>query len=342
MSANRRPTSRDVAALAGVSVATVSYVVNDRADRRVGSETRERVLAAALELGYAPNSSARGLKRRMTERVCLVVSSIGVPALDQLSRDLHAAADAAGLGVITMVVNSKERAYQAFDLLQQQIADAAVISVSAAYLDEERLAALARSGLPMVVMHNSVRPHGFDVVRTPERAACGEAFDHLFGSGRRRVAFIGHRGDFGDPPRSGRLAAYLDARERFEMSPDDRLIVPGADSRTGGYHATQELLALTDPPDAIFAASDRAAISAIWAVRDAGRRVPDDVAVVGVGNLDDGLITQPALSTVGPPHLDYGDVVRLVFDRMSKPERPDATSVTEYVLPWSFIRRGST
>lgn len=336
MSRVSRPTSRDVAELAGVSVATVSYVVNGRDERRVSAETRQRVLEAARRLGYAPNTSARGLRQRRTERVCLVISSIGVPVHDQLSRDVHAAADAAGYGVITMVVDSGSRARKTIDLLRQRIADGAVLAVGAEYLDAAELRTLA-PGLPLVVVENSVAPQGFDVVRTPEREACGKAFDLLFGSGRRRVGYIGHRGEVAAGT-SLRLDAYLDALERYGISRDDRLIVPGADARVTGYQAATELLDLPEPPDAIFAASDRAAISALWAVRDSGRTVPGDVAVIGVGNIEEGLITRPPLTTVGQPRLDYSEVARLLFDRIHAKQPPRHR---ELVLPWELIVRGS-
>lgn len=324
--------------MAGVSVATVSYVVNGR-HNRVSAETRDRVLEAARELGYAPNTSARGLRQRRTERVCLVVSEIGVPTFDQLTRDLHAAADAAGYGVITMVVDSPLRARKTLELLRQRIADGAIVAAPAEYIDDRELAELARAGLPLVAMGNSFAATGFDVVRTPEHSTCGEAFDHLFRTGRRRVAFLGRRSEVEAPQPSERLAAYLDALERHGIERDDELIVVGADDRVGGYRATTGLLELAEPPDAIFAATDRAAISAIWAVRDSGREVPGDVAVIGVGNLEEGLITKPALSTVGQPRLDFTKVADLLFERLRTTE-PELRG-REHVLPWTFIQRDS-
>ena len=354
MPASPQPTSRDVARLAGVSVATVSFVMNGRDDRRVGTQTRERVLAAARELSYAPNQSARSLRRRRTERVALVVGSIGVPVYDQLARDLHAAADEAGYGVITIVVDSTARAGKAVELLHQRIADGAVIAASVPHLQEETLAGLARSGLPLVVMSNHAAPDGFDVVRAPEAAPCSEALDHLFATGRRRVAFVGHEHEAGETSAtstatpsgrtpggalSERRQAYVEALQRHGVGPADQIVVAGADSRVAGYHAVARLLAADRRPDAIFAASDRAAISAIGAVRDAGLRVPDDVAVLGVGNLPEGLITRPTLSTVGPAAQDYTDITRLLFERVLTEE---TLSGRELTTPWSFIRRGST
>jgi DNA-binding LacI/PurR family transcriptional regulator len=328
-----RPTTREVAALAEVSVATVSYVLNGK-EGRVAEETRLRVLAAAQELGYVRSSAARSLRLRRTERVCLVVGSVGVPAYDQLARDLSEVADEAGYGVMTIVVDSPERAAKAVDLLRQHVADGAVIAPSVPYLTDGQLRALA--GLPLVVMSNAVAPDGFDVVRTTEGPACAEALDHLARTGRRRVAFLGQRHDLSEPLPTERYAAYLDARERHGFAPG--LVVAGADDRVAAYRAVEGLLALAERPDAIFAASDRAAISAIMALRDAGVSIPDEVAVVGVGNLEEGLITRPRLTTIGPPAMDFHDAARLLFDRVLADSPPTGRVLT---TDWRFIRRGS-
>ncbi|WP_420000168.1 LacI family DNA-binding transcriptional regulator [Streptomyces boninensis] len=334
-----RPTARDVAELAGVSVATVSHVVNGRGGR-FGDATRDRVLAAVSELGYAPNSSARGLRRQRTDQVALLVGSIGVPANDRLAAQLHEAADAAGYGVLTLLVDSELRARHALDLLHRGIADGAVISDPYHCLDGDRLPALARSHLSMVVMDNTVTPDGFDVLRMRELEACAEGLDQLIGGRRRRVAFIGHQSDLRDTGRpTERYAAYAQALERHGLEPDERLVVSGADDRSQSYWAMTGLLQLAHPPDAVFCASDRAAVSAIWAVRDAGLSVPTDVAVLGAGNIKEGLITRPALSTVGLPQLDFGEVLRLLFERLAAPEPLPGREV---VQEWAFIPRGST
>jgi len=335
------PTSRDVARLAGVSVATVSFVMNGRDSRRVSPQTRERVLAAAESLAYAPNQSARNLRRRRTQRIALVVGSIGVPAYDELAIDLHAAAEEAGYVVITLLVNSQKRAEKILQLLHERIADGAVIAASVPHISEEDLVGLARRGLPLVVMSNTVRAEGFDVVRAPEAAACGEALDHLFRTGRRRIAFVGHAHESSPVPpgrMSERRSAYVQALERHGVPSSEQIIVPGADSRVEGYRAVTKLLSLPQPPDALFVASDRAAISAIHAIVDSGRRVPDDIAVVGVGNLEEGTITRPRLSTVGPLTKDYADVGRLLFERVLGDEPLPGR---EHLTTWTFIRRDS-
>ncbi|WP_043627643.1 LacI family DNA-binding transcriptional regulator [Nonomuraea candida] len=332
-----RPTARQVAELANVSVATVSYVLSGK-DRPVSAETRQRVLNAARQLGYTPNQAARSLRRRRTQRVCLVLSSFGgVPTDERLSTDLHEMADARGYSVVSLAVYSEARAKAAVEALRGGIADGALINVAGDHLAHDLLAGLAATGLPMVVLSNESGLEGCDVVRTPETQACAEAVDHLLATGRRRIAFLAHRHELYRDEPVGRLLGYTTALERHGVT--DRIVTGGADDRVAAYQTAAELLRSPDRPDAIFAASDRAAISAIWAARDLGLRVPEDVAVVGVGNIDEGLISNPQLSTVGPLRHDYTDVVRLLFDRLRAEEPPPAR---EIVRSWTFVRRGSS
>ncbi|MEU6785548.1 LacI family DNA-binding transcriptional regulator [Nonomuraea angiospora] len=332
-----RPTARQVAELANVSVATVSYVLSGR-DRPVAAETRQRVLEAARQLGYTPNQAARSLRKRRTQRICLVLSSLGgVPSDERLATDLHEMADARGYSVVTLAVYSEARAKAAVDVLRGGVADGALINLVGDHLTRDLVTGLAGAGLPMVVLSNEDGLEGCDVVRTPETEACAEAVEHLLAQGRRRIAFLAHRHELHREQPAGRLLGYTTALDRHGVS--ERIITTGADDRVAAYQTAAELLRSPDRPDAIFAASDRAAISAIWAARDAGLSVPGDVAIVGAGNIDEGLISNPQLSTVGPLRHDYTDVARLLFDRLQAEEQPPAR---EIVRSWTFLRRGSS
>ncbi|NUT45499.1 MAG: LacI family DNA-binding transcriptional regulator [Thermoactinospora sp.] len=324
-----RPTAKHVAERAGVSVATVSYVLSGR-DRPVAAETRKRVLDAAKELGYTPNQAARSLRKQRTQRVCLLQPTAGgVPTEDRLARDLHEMADSHGYSVLTLAVYSRERAEAAVELLRSGIADGVLVN-GGEHLTGEMLAGIR---LPMVVMRDGDVPEGRDVVRTPEEEPCEQAVRHLVAQGRSKIVYLSHRYELYREQPTGRMLGYLKALAGREPT-----VVAGAEDRVAAYQATAELLAGPDRPDAIFAASDRAAVSAIWAVRDAGLRVPYDVAVIGVGNIDEGLISKPQLSTVGPLRHDYSDVARLLFDRLLAERPPPPRQI---VRSWTFIQRGS-
>ncbi|UFU07753.1 LacI family DNA-binding transcriptional regulator [Ruania halotolerans] len=339
-----RATSRDVAAAAGVSVATVSYVMNGRTDRRIPTATRDRVLESARELGYAPDRSARMLRRRSTEQVCLVIGSFGVPALDQMAASLHEVGDRHGFGVITMVVNSATTAARTIERLRERVADGAVIATGLSYLDPSDVGGLADAGLPMLVMSNTAEADGFDVYREPEAEAMDDAVAHLVSSGRRRIAYVGHDREVRvfrehalvDSDRFAAFVAGLDARG---VALRKELVTAGADDRVAGYQAARSLLSAPEPPEAIVTASSRSAVSAIWAARDLGLRVPEDVAVVGAGTIPEAQVTRPTLSTMGPDDdADFTEAAQMLFDRIIHTRRGNWHEISR---PWTFTARGS-
>lgn len=328
-------TSHDVARRAGVSQATVSYVLSGRrsGEPRIKDETRQRVLTAAAELEYVPNQTARSLRRRRTERVCLLLSQLGVPYYDRLIADVQQAADAHGYVVIVTVSGSVERESHVLDQLRRGLADGVLIPY---HIDPAYLTPLVEMGLSIVVMSNYVAPAGFDVVRTTEAAACEEAVRYLIGKGHRRIGFLGHRPDSGTS--NERYESYLRALVNAGIMIDRELVREGAETREAAYHGTRALLGLPQRPTAIFAGSEVAAASAIHAIHTANLRVPQDVAVIGVGNIPEGEVVQPRLSTVGQELLEFSAVARLLFERL---QADTPLEGRELVLPWHVIVRES-
>lgn len=332
--ARKRVTSHDVARRAGVSQATVSYVLSGRSGQlRVSEETCQRVMAAAQELGYAPNQTARALRRQRTERVCLMLSRIGVPSYDQLVKDVQRCADQYGYTVIIAVSNSPEREQHVIQQVRRGIADGVLIPY---HIDPAHVAQLTAAGLPVVVMSNQIAPAGFDVVRTTEADACDAAMNFLVARGHRRIAFLDHRPNIDTP--YARYESYTRVLRANNIPLDPALVRVGAEQREAAYHSTCGLLALPERPTAIFASSDIGAISAIHAIQAGGLRVPEDVAVLGVGNIPEGEAMYPRLTTVGQKSLDFGAVAQLLFDRIQADGMIDDR---ELVLPWQLIVRES-
>jgi DNA-binding LacI/PurR family transcriptional regulator len=331
----KRVTSHDVARRAGVSQATVSYVLSGRRSGklRVSEDTRQRVMAAVQELGYVPNQTARALRRQRTERVCLMLSRVGVPSYDQLVTDVQRCADQYGYTVIIAVSNSPEREQHAIQQIRRGIADALLIPY---HIDPAHVAQLAATGLPLVVMSNQITPAGFDVVRTTEATACDEAMNYLVANGHRRIAFLNHRPHIDTP--FARYESYVRVLQANTIPLDPALVRVGAEQRGASYRSTCDLLALPERPTAIFASSDIGAISAINAIQAARLRVPEDIAVVGVGNIPEGAAMRPRLTTVGQEPLDFGAVAQLLFDRL---QADGMIEDRELVLPWRLIVRDS-
>lgn len=334
---SKRITAYDVARSAGVSQATVSYILSGRGsgETRISDSTRERVLRVVAELGYVPNQTARNLRRRRTERICLVAPSLGVPYFDLMAEHIQHTAAEHGYSVVVTVAGSALREQQILNQLRRGLADGVVL-VTPSYVSSAELAALARSKLAVLVLSNRFAGSEFDMVRTTESEGCRDAVDYLIDKGHRRIAFLGNCASAS--VRQERLASYHAALLAAGLAPSSELEFGVQNSRARAYRRTQQLLELAQPPTAIFAASDMAALSAIWAVRDRGLRVPDDIAVIGVGNIPEGSVIQPALTTVGPRELQFDHISGLLFGRIADQQALAGRTVTE---PWQLIRRAS-
>lgn len=335
----RAPTQADVAQRAGVSTATVSYVLSGRRDRRnpVTAETRQRVFDAVEALGYQRNHAARSLRRMRTELVCVVYQPPSSPWVDRLTEQLHGAAERRGYSVVTLPLGPADRTGPALRVLREHYVDGAIVMPEAG-LPAEEMEALARRGLALVVFHDEAVPDGFDVVRQRFAAGCRAVVEHLVDRGHRRIAHLAQQHELDDPATSLRYASYREVLTNHGLQIDNSLIVPGADSRATAYAAATELFNRRKRPTALFCATDRAAINAIWAARDLGLSVPGDVAVASVGNTGEGEVIHPGVTSAGMPVLDFTASIDLLYGRIDAPELPGR----EVVQPWELIVRNST
>jgi DNA-binding LacI/PurR family transcriptional regulator len=336
----RPPTQADVARLAGVSTATVSYVLRGRRDRKspVTAATRQNVLAAARELGYRGNHAARSLRRRRTEVVAVIDRPASSPWGERLVEQLQSIALLHGYSVITMPTRLEASTQAALRILHEQHVDGAILTPGHTFRASD-LADLADQGLALVAYDDVAKPDGFDVVRQAERRACTRAVEHLIDRGHRRIAYFGHAGPDGAPEHGTKYVGYRRALEARGMPLDPSLVFAVADSRTAAFQTTTELLQLRRPPTAVFSASDRAGLAAIWAAQQCGRKVPDDLAVVGVGNTNEGEVVTPALTTVGSPTFDFTDVVNRLFERLTADQPLPGTALKQ---TWELLVRESS
>ncbi|GII79062.1 hypothetical protein Sru01_40440 [Sphaerisporangium rufum] len=292
----RRPTLEEVAARAGVSRSTVSRVING--ERTVAPQARETVMHAVAELGYVPNSAARSLVTRRTDTVALVVLGEGaVPSPDGDDDPVFAAAvrsaahalERAGRQVILVPADSGDSRRRAEGYLTAGHADGALLVPSRS--TDPMPGTLAAAGVPVVALG---RPRAaVPYVEADGAAGARAAIRHLVAAGRRRIAMIA--GPVEGVAVDGRLAGYRAALREAGLP---ELVVSGGRTRAAGAAAARGLLAGHPEVDAVFAASDLPAIGVLRELRTAGRRVPDDVAVVGFGDVDAAAYTTPALTTV--------------------------------------------
>ncbi|WP_033337826.1 LacI family DNA-binding transcriptional regulator [Catenuloplanes japonicus] len=289
---------RDVAARAGVSIRTVSNVVNGYAP--VSDAMRARVEQALTELDYQPNLIARNLKQGRTGLLCLVVPELDVPYFAELARAVINAGREHGYAVMLDQTDADPERERQLLTRNSRLAlfDGLILSPLTLSADDLRNRG---NRTPVVLLGEHVFDGSFTHVAIDNVAAARDATAHLIGLGRRRIAAIGDQPDpSGDTARL-RTAGYRQALERAGLPYDPALVRPTARfHRRLGAAATRELMALPEPPDAIFCYNDLLALGAIRALHDAGLRVPDDVAVIGIDGIEEGEFATPSLSTVVP------------------------------------------
>ncbi|NLE97697.1 MAG: LacI family transcriptional regulator [Propionibacterium sp.] len=327
-------TLRDVAERAGVSVKTVSNVVNDYA--HITPATRGKVQRAIDELGYRPNLSARQLKYGRSGFLALALPHLDSPYFSELASLFSAAATERGfipLLDITGADLAAER--QVLAGVQSHMIDAVVFSPLTLTADE---IAARRSRVPMVLLGERAIPDGYDHVAVDSVSAAEAVVEHLLSLGRRRIAAIGRESAQGTA--SVRLDGYLAALERAGVAVDESLVVGVPNyERSAGYDGMRQLLALPEPPDAVFCFNDLLAIGAMRAAADAGVRVPDDVAVAGFDDIAEGRYSTPRLTTVRPDMRLLVDEVLRLLKRLIERE---PGGVEDVVIPWTLEVREST
>lgn len=327
-----KPTIRDVAEKAAVSLTTVSYVLSGRhgGTTRISQPTQERVLAAVRELGYVPNQAARGMRRGRTDLVAVAIGDLEWPW------DRALATAAARI--------LPEHGYQPVILLGQAWrqfmlsggADGVILGfIPEARLEDETMTELARRGVAQVVISESMQPAGFDVL-APEPQGGIEAGMDFLTAGHTRIGCI-RRTELADRSLS-RYRRYVAGLERAGIPVDESLVRTSHHRRDLAYQAALELLRLPQRPTAIFATDDMEALQAIRAAYRLGLRIPEDVQVVGVGNSTEGQEADPALSTVGPDPI-FEQVVTMLVDRLDGQTPPEGVRVP---APWKLLLRGTT
>ena len=290
-------TLHDVARVAGVSIKTVSNVIHDYPHIRPA--TRQRVEDAIAELGYTPNLTARGLRSGRTGAIALALPDLGLAYFGELAAAVIAEAEAAGVSVLVEQTGAdpvRER-----DLLRSprlKLTDGLIFSPLG--MGQEDVAALDVP-YPMVLLGERIFGGPTDHVTMRNVEAARAATEYLLASGRRRIAVVGaHEGEVVGSA-ALRLRGYREGLEGAGIEFDDDLI--GHTTfwhRANGASSMRELLARGVEFDAVFGLNDTLALGAMRALQESGRRVPDDVAVVGFDGLDEAEYSIPSLTTVDP------------------------------------------
>lgn len=290
-------TLHDVAALAGVSIKTVSNVINDYPHIRPA--TREKVEAAIAELGYTPNLTARNLRSGRTGAIALAVPDLGLAYFAELAAQVIHEAEAAG--VVVLVEQTGADRTRELELLRSprlKLTDGLIFSPLG--MGQEDAPALDVS-FPMVLLGERIFDGPTDHVTMRNVEAARAATEYLIAQGRRRIAVVGaHQGEVIGSA-GLRLQGYREALEAAGIPYDDDIVgYTTLWHRANGARSMRELLASGVEFDAVFGLNDTLALGAMRVLQEAGRRVPDDVAVLGFDGLDEAEYSIPSLTTVDP------------------------------------------
>lgn len=336
----KKPTQSDVARLAGVSRATVSYVINNLEDENaIPVDTSQRVWDAVKKLGYVPNQQAQHLKCQATYRICVILPRLGIPFHDIFLRTLREHATAQGYSVMITIGDTRERIEQLLIQIRGGVADAVYLELGYGTISGVNyiLKQLHGIGVPVIVNSDVEPTVDYDVVWDTNEQAAYQAVQHLIERGHQRIAFIGHQ--IAELNRYERYRGYVQALVDHGIAVDDACIHTGLERLTDAYAVTNELLTSSSPPTAIFCTSDINALMVIAAAQRSGFNIPQDLAVIGSGNITEGAYSYPSLTTIGPQHHTFDDVAHLMMRRLLRGDQPPPKKITR---EWQLIIRESS
>ncbi|MDY5506647.1 MAG: LacI family DNA-binding transcriptional regulator [Schaalia hyovaginalis] len=328
-------TLREVAALAQVSIKTVSNVVNSSANVR--PETREKVERAIRTLGYRPNLSARSLRSGKSHVISLVVPEIGLNYFAQLAEHITESAAKAGYSVqLEQTGGDRSKEIAMLSSPQRVLADGLIFSPLGMSQDDEEL---LRVEYPMVLLGERIFNGPVDHVTMRNVDAAAAATRHLIAAGRRRIAVIGAHANEKLGSAALRFKGYKSALSEAGIPYDPRLVgYTDLWHSHNGAHAMRELLSSGIDFDAVFAMNDALGIGVIRALNEVRRRIPDEVAVIGFDNVTEGEFSMPSLSSVDPGRAEIAEVaLSFLLERIengeSAPQKPREHLVDFKLVP---------
>lgn len=326
-------TIRDVARLAGVSVATVSRVLNKRG--YVNHETEQKVRKAMKQLRFEPNQVARGLAGKQTKTIALILPDISNPFFPEIARAVE---DVARLNGFTVILcnsddlGSREKTY--IEVLKKKYIDGIIFASNT--LSAEEIEQMRADNIPLVILDRAPSAETCSVIRVKNLEGARMAVRHLLEVGCRKIAHI--YGPQELHTAKSRLIGYEETVRSFPWYTPS-LLVPGHFSIEGGMRATEMLFELHPNVDGIFAGNDLMAVGVLKALHKMGLRVPEQVAVCGFDGVTLTEITQPELTTIAQPIYQMGEMAaKILIDKINGLLVSDEIYELDVVL----IKRGST
>lgn len=327
----KRVTLKDVAIEAGVSIKTVSRVVNG--ESTVNDTTATRVAGVAKRLGYRPNELARSLRGQRSHTIGLVIADVSNPFMATCAQAIEEVAQEHGHALILCDSHADLRSEDAYiGLLTQRQVDGLLLVPArghSAHLETER-----QAGLPVVAFDRPAEGVQTDTVLVENRVGAREATEHLIQHGHERIAFVGDVRHLYTAQK--RLEGYKEALIAANLKPLHSL---GAHSIELGEQATKEFLEAPNPPTALFAANILTTLGALRAIEDLRLRIPEDVALIGFDDFELAHVLRPRFTLVRQPAAELGRrAAEMLFERLDGRDRPEPRRL---VLPTELVVRES-
>jgi LacI family transcriptional regulator len=337
----KSPTQSDIARLAGVSRATVSYVLNQRFSGpiTVTDDTRQRVVQVAQELGYEPDAAAVSLRSHKTFNIGITIPDLHNPHMQEILYGASQEANTLDYRLLLLTTDMRPDFEKTCvrELLRRRI-DALVMLPSYANVLVDEFNVLSQRRSPVVVAGNYYNQNGnLDTVTPGHDVGAEEMMQHLIDLGHRRIGFI--MGVMRKPLANERLEAYYKILRQAGISDCERMVVESGITYEDGYWAADRLLASDPAPSALLCINDVLALGAMHAVCEHGLRIPIDISVAGFDNNGYSPFLNPSLTTLNVNAHEIGrECVRLVVQRIEDPER-----AFEHVrIPAQLMIRDST
>ncbi|CAI6022162.1 catabolite control protein A [Cohnella sp. JJ-181] len=314
----------DVAREAGVSMATVSRVVNNNPN--VKPQTRKKVYEAIERLGYRPNAVARGLASKKTTTVGVVIPDIANANFAEVARGIEDIANMYHYNIILCNADKrKEKEIRVINTLLEKQVDGLLFM--GGVVTDEHIQAFNTSNVPIVLCATTDEKGTMPSVDIDHETAAYDAVRKLIAEGHVRIAMIS--GTLQDPANGyARYQGYKRALEENGIALDESLVRVGNYRYESGIEAVHYFLELSERPTAVFAATDEMAIGAIHGIQDAGLTVPGDISVIGVDNIRLASMVRPLLTTVAQPMYDIGAVSMRLLTKLMKKENVEQARVT--------------
>jgi LacI family transcriptional regulator len=308
-------TIKDVARRAGVSTATVSHVINE--SRAVGTETKKKVRAAIKALKYRPDGIARSLRVNQTGTIAVLIADVTNPFFAEFVRGVEDAAHARSERYNLLLCNTEENAareQRALDLVLGRRIDGIVMAPTGG--NEELLADLAQSGLPIVFGDRKLKGVAADTVVANNVEAAGELVRHLIALGHKRIGLM--EADLTASAIEERVVGFREAMASAGLAIDPAHVAKSASTIDDATVAAGRLIDVEPRPDAVFCTNNFMTLGMMQAVAERGLRCPQDIAMAGFDDFPWARAFQPRLTVVAQPAYEIGrEAAMLLFDRIS-------------------------